>query len=161
MKESDKKWKWSFLNNIEIENQEPAGNDKYSFLIAQQAQARWEERYEFDVYSALHKRWLCTICSEYVTSGEKWSTEHVKFHGQPNTQEFKRSQRISTKANWCQTNAGERKHLPTNCKRECHKKGKKTRSNRSVIKKFSKAIYFITRKNWAAWEHFEEIVELL
>lgn len=83
MKESDKKWKWSFLNNTEIKNQESAGNDKYSFLIAQQAQAQWEKRYEFDVYLALHKRWLCTICSEYVTSGEKWSTEHVKFRGQP------------------------------------------------------------------------------
>ena len=38
-----------------IENQEPAGNDKYSFLIAQQAQARWEELYDFAVYSAVHK----------------------------------------------------------------------------------------------------------
>ena len=48
-----------------MENQEPAGNDKYSFLIVQKAQARWEELYEFAVYSALHKRWACRICSEY------------------------------------------------------------------------------------------------
>ena len=58
-----------------IENREPAGNDKYSFLLAQHA--RWEELYCFAIYSALHKGWLCRISSEYGKSCGKWSTEQV------------------------------------------------------------------------------------
>ena len=47
-----------------IENREPAGNDKYSFLLTQHA--RWEELYCFAIYSALHKGWLV----EYVPNME-------------------------------------------------------------------------------------------
>ena len=93
----------------------------------------------------------------------KWSTEHVKLWGHPtstfethkNSKGHKESlekqidiKRMLSKGNIYQQAV----------RGSAITKAKRSTQNRSVIKK---TIYFITRKKWAVWHNFEEIVELL
>ena len=52
-------------------------HSSHPYLAAQQAQARWEEKYDFAVYSATEQGWLCKVCSEYANV-EYWKSKYVK-----------------------------------------------------------------------------------
>ena len=53
-----------------------------SYLTAHEIQAKWEQRYDFAIYSASNKGWFCSVCQNYG-SGEYWCTKAVKLFEHP------------------------------------------------------------------------------
>ena len=53
-----------------------------SYLTAHKIQAKWEQRYDFAIYSASNKGWFCSVCQNYG-SGEYWHTTAVKLFEHP------------------------------------------------------------------------------
>ena len=66
-------------NIIDIEDHVIDGR---SYLREHQTQAKWEEKYEFAIYSASGGGWLCKTCSEYG-DGEYWRLKAVKIWEHP------------------------------------------------------------------------------
>ena len=53
-----------------------------SYLTAHEIQAKWEQRYDFPIYSASNKGWFCSVYQNYG-SGEYWYTKAVKLFEHP------------------------------------------------------------------------------
>ena len=149
-------------NIIDIEDHVIDGR---SYLREHQTQAKWEEKYEFAIYSASGGGWLCKTCSEYG-DGEYWRLKAVKIWEHPirtfekhkhsakhvaaNKKRLEVKQMLSRGTVYKQMVKGE----------QVLKRNTKAR-NRRVIKKFLKTTYFVAKKNWAVRENFQEIVDYL
>ena len=55
-----------------LNNEGESFHNSCPYLAAQQAQARWEEQYDFALYSVTGQGWLCKICSEYGNVGDDY-----------------------------------------------------------------------------------------
>ena len=53
-----------------------------SYLTPHEIQAKWEQRYDFAIYSTSNKVWFCSVCQNYGSS-EYWRTKAVKLFGHP------------------------------------------------------------------------------
>ena len=53
-----------------------------SYLTPHEIQAKWEQRYDFAIYSTSNKVWFCSVCQNYGSS-EYWWTKAVKLFGHP------------------------------------------------------------------------------
>ena len=65
------------------QEEDDAQIDGRSYLIAHQAQEKWENLYPYASYSAAKHGWLCKICSEYSDGGNFWRTTGVKIDEHP------------------------------------------------------------------------------
>ena len=53
-----------------------------SYLTDHEIQAKWEQRYDFAIYSVSNKVWFCSVCQN-DGSGEYWCTKTVDLFEHP------------------------------------------------------------------------------